>query len=339
MSDAPPGPSQTAVTMIDAIAVERGYLYIAQAYDTDVADDDITATLLSQVLFDSDEPTWFAHLRPWKTNSLAAWYGLPGTERVYVAMSDEGDVELIGPGGNTTLEERIDGAGLNRPWSRGLGYLNKVREIGTSLYAVGGANQVYRRSPDQDWALISASILVDPAARRAGPDPMRAIRHLSDVVGTAEDDIYVAGLMGEVHHFDGNRWRRVATDTTKHLTVMCQAAKDDIFVGGGYGALLRGNKDVGFQSIWPLIDEIYVTGMAVYGATLFVAAGTRGLYTYDLATGAAAPYRTGLEPEFIEPHRLETRDGVLWCFGFKDLAVFDGAGWRRIDHPDNSPIR
>jgi hypothetical protein len=325
--------------MVDGIAVERGYLYLAQAYDSEVADDEIIATLLSQVLFDADEPAWHAHLRPWKVNSVAVWYGLPGTERVYVAMSDEGEVEFLGPGGNPTLAEWIDGAGLSRPWSRGLGHLNKVRAIGVSLYAVGGANQVYQRSPDRKWTLVSGEILVDPDARRAGPDPMQAIRHLSDVLGFDESDIYVAGLMGEVHHFDGTRWNRIRTDTTKHLHVMCQAAKDDVFVGGAYGTLLRGNKDVGFRSVWPLVDEIYVTGIAVYDETLFIAAGTRGLYTLDLRTGAAAPYRSGLQPEFMDPHRLEARDGVLWCFGFKDLAVFDGATWRRIEHPDNPPIR
>lgn len=51
------------------------------------------------------------------------------------------------------------------------------------------------------------------------------------------------------------------------------------------------------------------------------------------------PCTTGLTPELQDAHVLEAKDGVLWSFGFKDLAWFDGKQWTRVDHPDNPPIK
>ena len=32
---------------------------------------------------------------------------------------------------------------------------------------------------------------------------------------------------------------------------------------------------------------------------------------------------------------VDVRDGVLWCFGYRSLATFDGDTWQHIRHPDN----
>lgn len=63
------------------------------------------------------------------------------------------------------------------------------------------------------------------------------------------------------------------------------------------------------------------------------------LFAWDPATRRITSQRTDLKPELQDTHQLEAKDGVLWSFGFKDLACFDGRNWTRIDHPDNPPIR
>ena len=47
-------------------------------------------------------------------------------------------------------------------------------------------------------------------------------------------------------------------------------------------------------------------------------------------------YATDLKPDLKDTHMLEAKDGILWSFGFKDLAWFDGSRWTRVDHPDRS---
>jgi hypothetical protein len=48
---------------------------------------------------------------------------------------------------------------------------------------------------------------------------------------------------------------------------------------------------------------------------------------------------TGLVPEVQDSHIVNSKDGVLWSIGFKDIVKFDGEKWERIHHPDNPPIK
>ena len=61
--------------------------------------------------------------------------------------------------------------------------------------------------------------------------------------------------------------------------------------------------------------------------------------SYDPAKKTIEPYATDLSPDLQDTHILEAKDGILWSFGFKDLAWFDGKTWTRVNNPDNPPIR
>ena len=78
--------------------------------------------------------------------------------------------------------------------------------------------------------------------------------------------------------------------------------------------------------------------MELFGDKLFLASSL-GLFTYDAAQKKIERYVTTLTPDLQDTHILEAKDSVLWSFGFKDLAYFDGKRWTRVDHPDNPPIR
>lgn len=328
------------LTMVSGAVIEKKLIYIAQYFDkyADYADEIEQTRLSFADIRREASPSWIAHDVNWRVNSVCVWDSFPNVKRLYVALSSEGDIEMIGPGGQPTFVEHIEGAGLYRPWSRQLGYLNRVRQIGSSLYACGGANQVYKRLPDQPWILISGDIIVEPSERLLRENAMAAIRHLNDIAGKSERDIYTIGLSGEVHHFDGVSWAKVITGTDRHLTGLAFAEGDEVFICGAHSTLLRGNKDKGFKSVWNLEDEAFFSGIAYFGGLIWLASTRRGIYTFDPATKETISYKSGLQPDLADPHLLEVKEGVLWCFGFKDLAYFDGHNWTRVDHPDNPPI-
>lgn len=70
-----------------------------------------------------------------------------------------------------------------------------------------------------------------------------------------------------------------------------------------------------------------------------VSAPNAGLFAYDPAHTRIDPLATELNPPLRDTHQLEAKDGVLWSFGFKDLACFEVQRWTRVDHPDNPSIR
>jgi hypothetical protein len=327
------------LTMVAGAVIEADYVYIAQYFDRYQEDwDDLEMTRLSQVDVANSQHSWGAHDRPWKIIAVCVWRNVDQQKRLYVALAAEGDVEIMGPGGTPMIVEHINGAGLFRPWSKQLGYLNQIRQIGNSLFACGGANQVYMREQDDEWKMISEDILVDPNLIHTRDDPMAGIRFISDVNGLSEDAVYTAGENGEVYFYDGENWLYVNTDTDAPLLRIAIIDPNDIFICGADGILLRGNKENGFRSVWPLEEKPYFTGIEYYNSIIWLASTRRGIYTFDPKTGRAELYQTEMYPEFVDPHRLEAKDGVLWCFGFKDLAYFDGHVWTRVHHPDNPRI-
>ena len=140
-------------------------------------------------------------------------------------------------------------------------------------------------------------------------------------------------------HFDGSGWSPVPTGTGKHLLDLCTASDGRAYVIGTDGAFLRGTAQDGFTPVGgALPGRPYLTGIAEHEGGIWIA-GSRGLFRHDLASGRTERVATGLVPEVTDLHHLDARDGVLWSIGFKDLVWLDGAGWHRLDHPDNPPIR
>jgi hypothetical protein len=64
-----------------------------------------------------------------------------------------------------------------------------------------------------------------------------------------------------------------------------------------------------------------------------------GMFTSNPSTRKIERYVSNLQPDLKDTHMPEAKDGILWSFGLKDLARFDGKRWTRVDHPDNPPIR
>ena len=266
-------------------------------------------------------------------------------------LSREGDIRLYGPGGVPDRTYRLPDAGVMREEAAGYGYVNRIRAIGQSLYVCGQSRQVYRFAPsaahvlDGVWKDFAGPMrqapISEPPDDNGGEafdrwlDENDAIDFM-DIAGTSEDDIYAAG--DECWHYDGLRWEQLQLPTDECINAIKAIDTDQIVMVGHNGTVLMGNARQGFKELSGIEDNQNFTGAEWFQGKLFLASNL-GLYIYDPDTGKIEPYRTKLSPELQDAHILEAKDGVLWSFGFKDLAYFDGKAWMRVDHPDNPPIR
>ncbi len=71
--------------------------------------------------------------------------------------------------------------------------------------------------------------------------PAPSAPFLTDVWGSAADDVYAVGYGGTVLHFDGRRWSPVALSlpASPHLYAVWGSAADDVFVAGSQGVIVH----------------------------------------------------------------------------------------------------
>jgi hypothetical protein len=314
--------------------------------------DELEADQLSRLAFfdaeDSSVPWGFSDQWNMHICSASMW---KGGLRAY--LSQEGAVRISGPGGRPECFLQLPDAGVFRPGAAGYGYVNRIRTVGQSLYVCGAHRQVYRYIPGERNPLSGR--FVDVAGPMRQPPLPKApeqegaafeawadldIVQFNDIAGTAENDVYATG--DETWHFDGDQWRRLelkAERETMHVIKVLDEQR--ILIGGSNGYLFMGNARDGFVNIGHTEEHATITGLEQVAGQLFVATD-KGLFTLSAQGQPLTPCATGLEPELQDAHLLEAKEGVLWSFGYKDLAYIDtkqdAPQWVRVHHPDNPRI-
>lgn len=265
-------------------------------------------------------------------------------------LSREGQVNLYGPGGQPDHSFQIPEAGVFGEAACGLGYVNRIRAVGDGLYVCGQSRQVWRF--ERDGGDLASGRWVDMAGAMRQPpmpdppddadaferwlDDNDAIDFV-DIAGSSERDLYAVG--DEAWHWDGRRWARLSLPTDEPLAAIKVMSAQLIYIVGHNGTVLAGNAREGLRDLSTVEDNQNFTAVEWFADRLFLASNL-GLFTLEpVGEGRIRRHATGLQPELQDTHQLEARDGVLWSFGFKDLAYFDGRRWTRVDHPDNPPIR
>jgi len=263
-------------------------------------------------------------------------------------LSREGDVNIYGPGGEPDETFHIREAGVFGNSAAGLGYVNRIRAIGDHLYVCGQSRQIWRfdiHGPHlklSRWTDLAGSIRQFPAAEV--PDDTDLLDHwldahdavdLVDVDGSSDADIYVVG--DEVWHWAGRAWQQIILPYAEQVNAIKIVSPGFVFLAGR-GGLLVGNARDGFTLATSVATVENFTSIEWFEGKLYLAS-SHGLHVYDPKTRTVIVHQTLLVPEVRDAHSLEARDGVLWSFGLKDVARFDGYAWVRVDHPDNSPIR
>jgi hypothetical protein len=321
---------------------------------------------VKRIDYDDPHPNkWFSDDEEQLEMSVAGItrYVEPGeTGGIFVVISHNGGVFF---NDRPSYNERIAGAGVGTPDSRGWGRVQAIAQVGERLYACGEGGQIHvRRAPGQ-WEHLTTSIL-DSAqdrvrAMRADPEGFEAASErrlrallrgeiieplLFDIAGPAEDDIYVCGIavghpyqLGRIFHWDGARLADLSLRTVDALTRIHVESRERIWVCGRRGQLLLGNARDGFRPQPGLEGGHLFTGVTMHEGAVYLAsaASPRGLFRF--MDGRLERVRTGLRPEIEDVFHVEAADGVLWTVGQRDVTRYDGQRWERIDHPDNPPIR
>jgi hypothetical protein len=345
---------QSEVTFCAALVLDAERFVVSFAFDGTDRDDEHHAGLF---IYDG------RYARPWTyhdskqalISSLATHCEVPDGPRALCALSDlDGDVTYYSLLGERLVIEDIADAGLSNPipMSKKYGHALSIRQIGSHLYVSGMRGQVYRRSGPGRWVHMDKGLLQE--------NDKEASSFLHAINGPAEDDIYVAGSIfaadahrGAVFHWNGRRWRRIETPPVSWITAIHVESEDRIWLAGNNGALLVGNHRSGFQSplskyapahpirmgngwracdLRPVSDLFHA--LTIFEGTLYIGTN-QGLYQFDETIGRVIPVQTGLARQLTYVSTLGQADGVIWCFGPKDIACFDGVIWTRIHHPYN----
>lgn len=296
---------------------------------------------------DAQTRKWLVKGYDWMTVCMAHW---PAHE-IRCVLSREGQVRLYGPGGKPDRTYQLPDAGVMREGAADHGYVNRIRAIGNSLYVCGQSRQVYRFAPGQphvldgQWLDFAGPMRQSPMSEAPDDNGGEAFNHwlddndaidLVDIAGASESDIYTVG--DECWHYDGKQWQQLELPTHEFINAIKVISTDQVVLAGHEGTLLIGNAKAGFAVLANIEGQPNLSSAELFEDKLFLASN-QGLFACDLAQKTTERYTTTLSPDLQDTHILEAKDGVLWSFGFKDLAFFDGQRWTRVDHPDNPPIR
>jgi hypothetical protein len=240
-----------------------------------------------------------------------------------IAVGEWGDVLCAGSG--DVHDEHVT-SGQRDPAAKGpkdRGPLRGVRRIGSRIYVVGMDRQAYRREGSSRWQSFGP-----PGWRELGrPAPkVSEVTGFEAVDGFSESDVYAVGYHGEIWHCDGRKWRQLPSPTNLVLTDVCCAGDGTVYACGREGLLLKG-RDQTWEVIDPPGTPQDLWSLAWFDGRLYLST-FYALYT--LNKNALEPVDTGAE-QAKTFHRLSADDGVLLSAGAKDVLVFDGKAWTRID--------
>lgn len=305
--------------------IEDDYVYLARRFDE--FDPSVPFTRMSFYDGQDTRIPWKAHDLNSRTVSVCVWRNGPVASRLYVALSDEGDVELIGPSNQPHVVEHITGAGMSHSGSRQQGSMTRIRQIGGSLYACGSGYLTFRRTA-AGWSEITGT----------GEELATVFQGYLDLNGHGEESIFAVGPDSSstscISFYNGMAWHKILQGHPDKLTSVIPSKSGAVYIAG-WNSLLRGTVGLGFRVV-ATKERLLVTDMAEFQGKLYLAT-SNGLYELG-QDDKLSRVLSRLLPELSVVSRVDSTDSVLWAFGPKDIAVFDGASWVRIADPDNAQI-
>ncbi|HEX3140082.1 MAG TPA: hypothetical protein VHQ87_08510, partial [Rhizobacter sp.] len=112
------------------------------------------------------------------------------------------------------------------PGAEEAGPLERIKAIGSTVFACGWAGQIYRRTGNA-WEQFDLG-------KKAAKHNFMAID------GFNEKDVYAVGMKGVIWHFDGQQWRAVDSPTNQALYDVRCLPSGDVVVCGAQGGVFRG---------------------------------------------------------------------------------------------------
>ena len=279
---------------------------------------------------------WVYHDLNMNVISVCVKQATPTEGRRVCALSKEGEVEIYSNGQAKGVFEEIPDAGIRLSKYKGgvVGYVTHIREIGGRLYVCGMSGQVYARASPGNWVHHDEGLFTPAACDDDSDDG--PVNTFNCIDGNDERDLYVVGDEGAAFHHDGYGWSKMNVPTTEHLQWVRCYGRDEVYICGYNGVLLKGSVRDGFKDVSTVEDNHTWWCLCKFRDKVYLSA-VEGLFAWD--GQKIAKVATGLKPE-IETWRVDADPAgkALWSFGAKDLARFDGQNWQRFHDPDNPRI-
>ena len=267
--------------------------------------------------FDEDLETrlcvWDASKAKWTTSKLNGFGGLmcgahrPGSVtcvdrsgRVFVDEGDTDEVEKEIPGGR--------GKGPMR------GSVTKLKKIDGGLYCAGTGRSLCKRLGRNDWQEI-------------GPLPPAGSGEVGFMDFDAFDpsDIYAAGGKGDVWHYSGQAWKKIAFPSNMWIESVCCGADGFVYIGAQSGTVFRGR-----GSQWKLIERGELS--LAFKDMVWFQDRVYATSDYGLWEIKGETVRRSDEPIEITncSGNLSVSDGVMLLAGAYGAALHDGTRWTRL---------
>jgi hypothetical protein len=327
------------ITLTAGSAIENDYIHFS-SYVDEIGPDSGLSRL---VFFDEqDSPEWHARDVGWKAVSVCTWWGGTVTERAYVALGSEGEVEIVGPNLTPTIREQIPRSSNVSPQLGELGQLLRIRQIGSSLYACGFGLAAYRRG-SAIWERL-------PKQFTEKMDPF-SFPFYADIAGRQETAVYAVGqtdflqngarrYSGLISFYDGVNWRTITDEIPARPLCIELSERYGVFIGATDGIVYYGDLQRGFEIAGqiPLTESRFdFTHCAEFDGKLFLGTSI-GLYVLSRPGAEIKMLDNDAVADLENIVSIEARDGVLWVFCAKIIIRFDGTTWSRIKIPDNKPL-
>jgi len=239
---------------------------------------------------------------PWITAGLAS-VELPSTQIVIVGW---GGQVLVMEGGSTRRE------GIQRSDSQAVSIIRTATQIGGLVYTAGMRRQVHVRRGNDSWVEIDRGVAYQGERFDLG---------FNAIGGLDRNEVYAAGMNGEIWEHDGSRWEEIQSPTNVHLHCICCSSDGTVFAGGRSGVLLRGRHD-SWQSL-DLDIEDTIWDVCWFVGKLYLIT-REGVFTHSEGKLEKVQSDAVAYSEFL---KFSCANGKLWLFGQKRVAQFDGSTW------------
>ena len=200
-------------------------------------------------------------------------------------------------------------------------HLKAVKKIGENIYVAGMARHVYYRNKEKFWVSMDREVYV-PNVKITSPCGFLAID------GNHENEIYAVGLGGEIWCYDGH-WVKEESPTSVTLTRITTTSKKEMCIVGLAGVVIYGRK-----GRWDIIDQTITKknfwGCANFGDMIYLS-NYNGVYILKDDRSNIDQIKLGFSEDFTTAY-LDSRDGVMWSVGHKDIAfTTDGVTWTALE--------
>lgn len=182
-----------------------------------VHDHEIPSRLLTVFTRDGELKLAAVQLQPFERPVLGVSL-IPVAQAVVLSNSIDGPVLPVGGGRNDWDLELLEKG--NFPLCR------KIKCIEGYAWAVGGNRQIYRRADIGKWEIICKIEITDGNILDFGFD---------DLDGFSEQDVYAAGGIGDVWHYNGSEWTQCQFPFKEQLNIVCCAKDGFVYIAGRKG--------------------------------------------------------------------------------------------------------